>query len=149
MNSYAHISGMPNQLVSITEKMGNGDTVTQWGRQCMDFFDSVGAFQTEEKRKDFLNYQLFNGQYTPDDYEYVTDPMMYDSVPEDIARFRHYPICSPPIKELWGEMKNRPFNFICKSESERNMNEYVQAKTEMLWEYVQNEVMTNLQQRGK
>lgn len=142
-------AGLPNQLVPLSEKIGNGEGATNWGKRCMDFFDAVGAFQTEEKRKDYKNYQLFNGQYEPADYEYAIDPFLLDDQPEGMAKFRHYPICSPPIKELWGEIKNRPFNFMCKGESDEQANVFMESKADMLKQFVQSQVMGILQQEGK
>lgn len=152
MNKFNEIGSLPNQMESLSKKLGkiNADqkyTPSQWGKDNMDFFDFVGGLQTREKKKDWRNYQLFNGQYDYSEYEYVTKPFE-DQYAELPAQMRHFSIVSSPIKVLYGEMKAMPLSFFCKAEDQSTKSEYTQIKSGLLKQYVYAQFLEKLKAQG-
>lgn len=148
-----NVTSLPNQMKSLDEKLGKTNPSTkeyipsEFGKDCMDFYDFVGSLQTREKKKDWKNYQLFNGQYDFSEYEYVTKPFS-EQFGEMPAQMRHFSIISPPIKTLYGEMKSIPLSYFCKAEDQNNKNEFMETKTKLLFGFVQQQIVSNLQAQG-
>lgn len=145
-------SYLPNQMESLDKKLGKFDqngkyTPTKWGEESMDFFDFIGSMQTREKKKDWKNYQLFNGQYDFADYEYVTKPFedQFGDIP---SQMRHFSIVSAPIKVLYGEMKAMPLSFFCKAEDQDSKNEYTRTRADLLHQYIQTQFLEKLKEQG-
>lgn len=145
--TYPFLQGLPNQFIPIFDKIGTNDQPSDFGKACMNYFDSIASIQTEEKQKDYKNYLLYSGKYDYSDYDYVTKPFDED-FGELPANLRHYAIASPPIKTLWGEMKQMPFNYICKAEDQDSKNEFNRTKSELLHQYVQSQILQELQAKG-
>ena len=140
---------LPSQTVSWREKMGDGKEVTEWQQQCMGYF--AGAFLSGSSRRNQkrINYKLINGEFDFKDYKNSLRPIYaeedYGEIPVEM---KHYPICTLPLKELWGTEPTRPFNWRAKDQSEGATNEYIRAKTEMLQQYVQGKVAEEFKRKG-
>lgn len=142
------VSGLPNQFQGLVDKLSeDNENPSKFARECMDFFDGASGAQLDEKRKIWKNYQLYSGTYDYQDYEYVTKPFEED-FGELPSQLRHYPIISPPIKTLWGEMNGMPFNYFCKAEDQHSMNEFNRTKTDLLQKYVMQQLTTELTNKG-
>ena len=142
--------GLPSQTVSRQEK-----ETDEWQHACMDFMDSVSSQLTHKKMRALRNYQVLSPDYQFKDPLYLDPLSLGEKVDEDYGKlegFRHYPVCSRPIYEIVGERINRPIEFYCISEGTKARNEFMQAKTDMLQQYVQSKfqqiAMQQAQQAG-
>ena len=85
----------------------------QWAKNVIDALDvyRFTSFNGSDDRiRKKLNYDLFNGQLNPEDFEYVLKPYGQD-MGDLPAEMRNYDITSPKLRVLFGEEIKRPFNF--------------------------------------
>ena len=143
-------NNLPQQTVDWNVKMGTDDEVTEWQQKCMGYF--AGAFMSGSIRRNQkrINYKLVNGEFDFTDYKQVLRAVYdadseYGEIPVEM---KHYPICTLPLKELWGTEPMRPFNWRAKDQSEGATNEYLRAKTDMLQQYMMSKISQEFQLKG-
>ena len=141
---------LPDQTVSWNEK--SKDT---WQHDCMDFFTTMWMAGNPRRRNKLVNYRLVNGIFDFNSVKDSTQPFFTESDdPLDTydTNFEHYPICTLPLKSLWGEESDRPFNYIAKAEDSESQSEFFRTKTDLLHQYVmsqvQSKIAASLQQNG-
>lgn len=142
-------NNLPQQTVSWKEKMGDGEEPTDWQKKCMGFF--AGTFMSGSMRRSQkkVNYDLVNGIFDFKDYKTtlraVYSEEEYGEIPVEM---KHYPICTLPLKELWGTEPMRPFNWRAKDQSEGATNEYIRAKSDMLQQYMMSKISEEFKRKG-
>lgn len=142
-------SERPKQTVSLKEKLGSGKEPTEWMKRNMDFFTSMWHENAHQRRRKIINYKLVNGEFSFS--EFGKDPytalINYDtnSIGELSEDLVHYPICTIPLQQLWGEEAQRPFNFVAIVTDEENRNQYLRDKTDLLHQFVLQEINTKIQ----
>lgn len=154
--------GLPPQMVSQSVK----DT-TEWKESCMDFFDYQANNQSRERKNDLKKYRVLSGDFSLMDYSYTYDALQmakerknpndaemggqtgsYDK-DENIV---HYPIMVRPINTIIGEYIKRItqlHGFYVKNESDYARNEYNRTKTDMLQEWAESRIMSNVMKKVK
>ena len=97
-------TSMPPLIIPEDEK------TPEWCEQVLDsiisFMSYDGSNYEEGRAKDIRNYQIYNGQLNQDDYAYITEQygLTYP------ARLVNYPIITPKIDLLVGEVLRRPLD---------------------------------------
>jgi hypothetical protein len=148
-----YINEFPTQTVSWSRKWGSGETATQWGKDNMNFFHTMWNADGWRRREKIINYRLVNGDFSFSEYgkDRISALVNFNinslgEIPKDLV---HYPICTLPLQEVWGEEIRRPFNMRAKGESEDNKNEYLRDKTELLQQYVVGNIQAKVAQKAK
>lgn len=105
-----------------------------WRRACVDVLISreSSTFINGRARKDILriNYDLYNGIFSEEDFKYVVDPFNVDEgFP---AHPQNFNIIKPKIDLLLGEETKRPFNFRVFSTSDDAISEVQEQKKQLL-----------------
>jgi hypothetical protein len=129
----------PKQYIPENEK------TEEWHKQCLEAIlnsaraTSNSMFATERK-KDYENYQIINGQFDPKQFEYLTD--MYGMTAP--ARFVNYPLILPKVDALVGEFVSQPLNFdvevINKDAINRKIEKKVAIAAEVLLRPIRKEI---------
>jgi len=141
-------TSIPQQTVSWSEKWGNGKKPTDWMEANMDFFQNMWLLGAPRRKFMQQNYKLVNGEFNFEDYRYAIKPIESEDYGETPGELRHYAICTLPLKTIWGEEVNRPFNFRCKAEDEQATNEFLRTKAELLQSYVKDQITQELKEQG-
>lgn len=137
---------LPIQTVSWSKKQSD-----DWQEANMLFFLTAWREDSSRRRNKLINYRLINGEFNFNEYsnDSISALINYDinSLGELPTKPIHYPICTIPLQQLWGEDSQRPFNFRVKGEDSQNYNEYLRTKTDLLHQYVNQEIQTKIQQQ--
>jgi len=132
----------PTQTVSWKTKQTKA-----WQKANMDFFTRVWNEESNRRRQKIINYRLINGEFDFNSYNDLSQFGIQNGIGELQKELVHYPICTIPLQSLWGEEVQRPFNFRAKNEDNGNTNEYLRTKTELLHQFVQNEIQVEIQNK--
>ena len=122
----------------------------KWFKATMDSLEAIGIRQTNLYRKRFEDaYRIVEGSYA---YSEITNTSAFlDSVdflreqadlPEDIE---HYGFIEPIINSLVGEYLKKPNSNIIHAEDPLSTNEYLRARTDMLWEGVAKQIQAEIE----
>lgn len=132
---------LPPQTISFSKKN------EEWKKGCMDFFSYQWASRTKDRKRKMNNYRLVNGNYNFRDYSYAPSMLQESTIDIPGDEIIHYSICNLPLKSIWGEEINRPFNYRFKSEGEQSTNEYINHMSEMLFSMVVSQIQQTFIQR--
>ncbi len=132
----------PTQTVSWSTKQ-----TKKWQQDCLNFFTRVWNEESNRRRQKIVNYRLVNGEFDFNNYNNLSSFGVQQGIGEIQKELVHYPICTIPLQSLWGEEVQRPFNFRAKNEDDGNTNAYLRAKTDLLHEYVQSEIQSEIQNK--
>jgi len=96
----------PKQLIAESKKdkewhKKNVDAILRQSRS------TANTIFLTERKKDYENFQIVNGNFDPKQFEYITD--MYGVTAP--ARFVNYPILMPRLDSLIGEFMSQPLAF--------------------------------------
>lgn len=120
---------IPRQRLPKSQKTKN------WGKSVIDeleklsYTDSYNGRSSRYKKQ--VNYDLFNGIFNIEDFEYVVNPYGFKEN-EFPASLQHYDIISPKINLLLGEEVRRPFNFRAVSVNEDAISEVENEKKKLI-----------------
>jgi hypothetical protein len=99
---------IPKQRISRKKK------TKKWGEGVMDDLERLASTDSYNGRstrwKKQVNYDLYNGRFDINDFEYVVNPYGFKEN-EFPATLQHYDVISPKLNLLMGEEIKRPFNF--------------------------------------
>ena len=141
--------GYPDQFTTMKEK-GTGD----WIKKNLDYFAGVAYSKYRQNEAFRKNYKLLNGEFDFADYFVIPETKMIldylKDVPgqeQDIPKhLKHYPILNPPINTLLGELTKRPHKYSVKAVDEISTDENIDFRTNLIKEYVMNNIMMNAEQ---
>jgi hypothetical protein len=116
----------------------------EWKKDCMDVLEAIGRNQYYSSAGLIENYEMVRGRFI---YSHYLDREDYADVVSQLSRefdipshLRHYDITSQVINTLSGEYQKRPDVFRVKANDEGAINNYVQQKTELMMQYVQQQL---------
>jgi hypothetical protein len=129
---------IPRQRISRAKK------TKKWGKAVIDDLERLSETDTYNGRstryKKQVNYDLYNGRFDIEDFEYVVNPYGFKEN-EFPASLQHYDAISPKINLLLGEEIKRPFNFRSVSINQEAISQMEEARKEMIvsthMEYIQ------------
>lgn len=138
---------LPDQTVSWNEKQRD-----DWQHSCMDFFSTMWMAGNPSRVKMLNNYRLINGYFDfsgsrPEVKSFFTEDA--SSLDDIDINIEHYPICTLPLKSLWGEEADRPFVFVAKAEDSESQSEFFRLKTDMLHQYIMQEAQGKIAEQLK
>jgi len=106
-----------------------------WGQSVIDDLDKLSktdAYNGRSTRyKKQINYDLFNGKFDLQDFEYVINPYGFKN-DEFPATLQHYDVMSPNLNLLIGEEIKRPFNFRAVSINESAVSEMEKSRSQVV-----------------
>lgn len=112
----------------------------------MDALEAIGRQQFYNNLRLVENYEMVKGRFI---FSHYIDREDYGDMVSQLTRefelpshLRHYDIISQVINTLSGEYQKRPDIFRAKAYDEYAQNNYLRAKTDMLLQYVQEELDT-------
>ena len=145
---YAYLNIFPDQFKTDKEKQDES-----WIKNTMDYFANKAYSEYIKNRDTFVkNYDLVKGILRPEDFYQEPEVRSFtDMLTADLALpayVKHYSIITTPINELVGEISKRPDAFRVKAFDDDSKAEELQFKTELLNEFVINQVKTKLQERA-
>lgn len=129
---------LPPQMLSLKEK----DEV--WKKKCLDALESIGRHQYFENSRLLENYEMVKGKFIfahyieREDYADLISQLTKEF--EIPSHLRHYDIISQVINTLSGEYQKRPDVFRVKAFGEAAMNNFLRTKTELIIQYVMEEL---------
>jgi hypothetical protein len=110
----------------------------------MDALEAIGRHQINQNTKLIENYEMVRGKFIYSHYiereEYGDLMTQLTNEFEMPSHLRHYDIVSQVINTLSGEYQKRPDIFRVRSRDENAKNNYSRKKTELLMEYVMQEI---------
>ncbi len=129
---------IPRQRLSRKQK------TKKWGKEVMDDLERLASTDSYNGRstryKKQVNYDLYNGRFDLNDFEYVVNPYGFKEN-EFPASLQHYDVISPKLNLLLGEEIKRPFNFRAVSINEDAVSEMENGRSEAITnahvEYIQ------------
>lgn len=129
---------LPPQMLSLRDK---NET---WEHDCMDSMEAIGRHQFLTASKLIENYEMVRGRFIYSHYVQREDYAdMVDQLTREFdmpSHLRHYDIISQVINTMSGEYQKRPDMFRVEAYDERAQNAYSRQKSEMLLEYVMQNV---------
>jgi hypothetical protein len=145
---YAYLNIFPDQFKTDKEKQDES-----WIKNTMDYFANKAYSEYIKNRDTFVkNYDLVKGILRPEDFYQEPEVRSFtDMLTADLALpayVKHYSIITTPINELVGEISKRPDAFRVKAFDDDSKAEELQFKTELLNQFVINQVKTKLQERA-
>lgn len=136
---------LPPQMIPESKKN------EQWKKDNMDAMEAFGRQQFYLNSRLIENYEMVRGRFI---YSHYLDREDYSDIVTQLSRefeipshLRHYDIISQVINTLSGEWQKRPDIFRVKDMSESSTNEYVKQKSEMMLEYVMQEINKGINQK--
>lgn len=137
----------PTQRLSYNQKKANQ---FQWAKDCLNALDSLTSTQTwgeDDKKRMKVNYDLYNGIFDINDFQYVVKPYGQE-MGELPAKLDNYDIISGKINVLLGEELSRPFNFSVHTTNREAINEKLQQKEKLIEQYITSLVQKTLAEQG-
>ena len=138
----------PQQKLTDAAKNRKGQ---QWAKNVIDALDGyrfTSLNGNDDRVRKKINYDLFNGQLDPVDFEYVVKPYGQE-LGEMPAQLRNYDITSPKLRVLFGEEIKRPFNFRVATVNPEAVSVREKEKMRLLKRYVAERVQIAIQQELK
>jgi len=136
---------LPPQMIPLSEKDD------KWRMDCMDALETIANSQRGANLSLIENYEMIKGRFV---FSHYFEQEGYTSMLSELSRefeipnyLRHYDIISPVINTLLGEWQKMPDMFRVKDWSENAQNEYNRQKTELLTNYVQEELNIRVNQK--
>lgn len=135
---YSRLNIYPDDFVSESKKQKS-----TWMKTTMDYFENVALAQFNKNKKSISNnYDLLKGILKPQDF-YMEDSMEISSFMDQIvgeeglpSHIKHYSILNPPLNSMVGELSKRPDYSKVKAFDDDSKNEELQAKTEILQQFI-------------
>ncbi|TXH08748.1 MAG: hypothetical protein E6R03_17700 [Hyphomicrobiaceae bacterium] len=122
-----------------------------WKKDCMDVLEAIGRNQYYSSAGLIENYEMVRGRFI---YSHYLEREDYADMVNQLTRefdipshLRHYDITSQVINTLSGEYQKRPDVFRVKASDEGAINNYVQQKTDLLINYVKEQLDNSIAQR--
>ena len=146
---YAYLNIFPDQFKTEKEKKDES-----WIKNTMDYFSNKSYAEYIKNRDTFVkNYDLMKGILRKEDFfqEDVDVKSFTDILQEDLdlpSYVKHYSIITTPVNELVGEISKRPDTFKVKAFDDDSKAEELQFKTEILQEYIVNQVKQQILQKA-
>jgi hypothetical protein len=145
---YAYLNIFPDQFKTDKEKQDES-----WIKNTMDYFANKAYSEYIKNRDTFVkNYDLVKGILRPEDFYQEPEVRSFtDMLTTNLelpAYVKHYSIITTPINELVGEISKRPDAFRVKAFDDDSRAEELQFKTNLLNEFVINQVKTKLQEQA-
>jgi hypothetical protein len=144
-NRFSPITSLPPQMISIYKK----DEL--WKKRCMDRLEQIGRAQFNDNLRFIENYEMIKGKFI---FKHYIEENEYSDLVGNLTKefdipsnLRHYDIISQVINTLSGEYQKRPDNFRVKGVDENTTNNYIRKKTDMLLEYVTNQIEAEINQK--
>jgi hypothetical protein len=129
---------LPPQMLALLRKN------EKWKRDCMDALETIGRHQFFANLALVENYEMVRGRFI---YSHYVDQEEYGDLISQLTKefqlpshLRHYDIISQVINTLSGEYQKRPDVFRVKAYDEHTQNNFLRQKTELLVEYVMQQV---------
>jgi hypothetical protein len=146
---YAYLNIFPDQFK--TEKEKENETYI---KQTLDYFGNKAYSEYVRNKTTFVkNYDLVKGVLKSSDfYEDENVKSFADMLEGDLdlpSYVKHYSILTTPINELVGELTKRPDGYKVKAFDDESKAEELEFKTDLLQEYIINQVKTKLQQKAE
>ena len=144
---YAYLNIFPDQFKTEKEKQDES-----WVKNTMDYFANK-AYAEYMKNRDpktgfVKNYDLVKGILHAEDFYQEPEVKSFTEILEkDLelpAYVKHYSIITTPLNELVGEISKRPDTYRIKAFDDDSKSEELQAKTDLLQEYVINEAKVQI-----
>jgi hypothetical protein len=145
---YAYLNIFPDQFKTEKEKMDES-----WVKNTMDYFANKAYAEYIKNRDTFVkNYDLMKGILRPEDfYQEPQVKSFTEMLQADLqlpAYVKHYSIVTTPVNELVGEITKRPNSFMIKAFDDDSQAEELQFKTQLLQDYLMNEIKMELAQKA-
>ena len=145
---YAYLNIFPDQFKTEKEKMDES-----WVKNTMDYFANKAYAEYIKNRDTFVkNYDLMKGILRPEDfYQEPQVKSFTEMLQADLqlpAYVKHYSIVTTPVNELVGEITKRPNSFMIKAFDDDSQAEELQFKTQLLQDYLMNEIKMQLVQKA-
>jgi len=141
---YAYLNIFPDQFKTDKEKQDES-----WIKNTMDYFSNKAYAEYMKNRDTFVkNYDLVKGILRTEDFYQEPEVKSFTDIMEADLQLpsyvKHYSIITTPINELLGEISKRPDTFRVKAFDDDSKAEELQHKTDILQEYIINEVKQQL-----
>jgi hypothetical protein len=141
---YAYLNIFPDQFKTAKEKEDES-----YIKNTMDYFANKAYAEYTKNRDGFVkNYDLMKGILRPADFYQDAEVRSFTDILEGDLNLpsyvQHYSIITTPVNELLGEISKRPDTYRVKAFDDDSKAEELQVKTEMLQEYVMNQVRQKL-----
>ena len=129
------------------QKLPRSEKDKQWGMDCVDW---VLQASSNNRYSDYVkikaNYDLYNNIIDMNDFKYVTNPYGIDD--QFPARLNNFNIITPKLNLLIGEEIKRPFNFRAVAVNNDAVSQIQEKKKELLMQYLESELIGDLQAQG-
>lgn len=132
---------LPPQMIPLKDKLKNDK---RWAKNCMDSLETIGRQQFAQNLRLIENYEMVRGKFI---YSHYIDSEEYADMIGQLTRefdlpshLRHYDIISQVINTLSGEYQKRPDLFRAKAYDQYAQNNYLRTKTDLLLQWVMEEV---------
>ena len=136
---------LPPQMIPKSQKN------KQWGMDCMDALEKVGRVAFTDNLRLVENYEMVKGKFI---YQHYIEREDYADLITHLTKefelpshLRHYDIISQVINTLSGEYQKRPDVFRVKGFDEQTTNNFIRRKTDLMIEWVMNELNTYIAER--
>lgn len=128
------------------QKLSQSMKTEKWYKECIDYIIGESDLANDAAYPCELdiqtNYDLYNSIYNEKDLKYVTNP--FDQEDGFPAKAQNYNLIRPKIDLLIGEQTKRPDNFrVCRT-SEIASSEIQEQAKQMLMDYVQAQIMSQM-----
>jgi hypothetical protein len=145
---YAYLNIFPDQFKTDKEKED-----VSYIKNTMDYFANKAYAEYIKNRDTFVkNYDLLKGILTSEDFYQEPDVKSFtDILTRDVdlpAYVKMYSIMTTPVNELVGEISKRPDTYKIKAFDDDSKSEELQWKTEILQEYIMNQVRQKITQKA-
>lgn len=139
------ILSLPPQMLPLSKK------TEKWKHDCMDALESIGRHQYVNNVALIENYEMVRGKFI---YSHYIDREDYADLIDNLTKefelpshLRHYDIISQVINTLSGEYQKRPDLFKAVAMDENASNNFKRKKTELLLQYVMENINAEIQQK--
>lgn len=144
-------SQFPNQRLTTAEKIKQYGSVEKWGQAQVDsILNLTGYFHYSNRNRRYnkqVNYNLYHGILTKDDYKYVTEPYGVTDF-EFPATLQHYDLVSPKINLLKGEEMKRPFSYMVAAVNEDVTSEIQKKERDAIVDVIMQEIQMQMNMQG-
>jgi len=147
LSTVSNIS-LPPQMIPLKDKIKKDK---RWAKSCMDSLETIGRQQFYWNLRLVENYEMVRGKFI---YSHYIDREEYGDMISQLTRefdlpshLRHYDIISQVINTLSGEYQKRPDLFRVKAYDQYAQNNYLRAKTDMLFQWAKEELDTYVNTR--
>ena len=145
---WAYLNIFPDQFKTEKEKQDES-----YIKNTMDYFANRAYAEYVKNKDSFVkNYDLMKGILRSEDFYQEPDVKSFtEMLTKDVdlpTYVKHYSIITTPVNELVGEISKRPDTFRAKAYDNESKSEELQWKTDILEEFVINQVKQKLIQKA-